>query len=258
MRSWGWAIRLIIANVIVFLLMPVLPGSLVSQMVLVPSEAWRAPWTLITYMFLHGGLGHVFFNMLSLFFFGPRLESRLGSRGFLGLYFTSGIMGALLSLILVPNAAVIGASGAVFGVMFGFAWFWPRDKILIWGIIPIEARYLVLLMTAISLYSGITPGAGGNIAHFAHLGGFLGGFLFLKVLERRSGMSRFRARTRPATPRLETLSGAMERWKAIRREQLHEVNREELDRILDKISSKGISSLTAGEREFLDRFSTRH
>lgn len=258
MSRWGWSIRLIIANIIVFLLMPVMPGGLLSQLVLVPSEAWRAPWTLVTYMFLHGGLGHVFFNMLALFFFGPRLESRLGGNRFLGLYFTSGIVGALLSLVLAPNAAIIGASGAVFGVMFGFAWFWPRDRILIWGIIPIEARYLVLLMTAIALYSGFTPGAGGNIAHFAHLGGFLGGFAFLKVLERRSGMSRFRKRAQSGAARLETIGSAMERWKTIRRDHLHEVNREELDRILDKISSEGIASLTQGEREFLDRFSTRH
>jgi len=257
-RLWGWSIRLILANVIVFLLMPAMRASLLNQLVLVPSEAWRAPWTLVTYMFLHGSLGHVFFNMLSLYFFGPRLESRLGGGGFLGLYFSSGVMGALLSLALAPHAAVIGASGAVFGVMFGYAWFWPRDRILIWGIVPIEARYLVLLMTAISLFSGVTPGAGGNIAHFAHLGGFLGGFLFLKVMERRSPSAQFKKKARGATPRLETLGNAMERWKTIRRDHLHEVNREELDRILDKISSSGIGSLTPGERDFLDRFSTRH
>jgi membrane associated rhomboid family serine protease len=255
---WGWSIRLILANVIVFLLMPTIPANVLNQLVLVPSEAWRAPWTLVTYMFLHGGMGHVFFNMLSLFFFGPRLESRLGGGGFLGLYFASGVMGALLSLVLAPNAAIIGASGAVFGVMFGYAWFWPRDRIMIWGIIPIEARYLVLLMTGIALYSGFTPGAGGNIAHFAHLGGFLGGFLFLKVMERRSPSARFKKKARPIASRMETLSSAMERWKTIRRDRLHEVNREELDRILDKISSSGIGSLTAGEREFLDRFSTQH
>ncbi len=258
MRLWGWSIRLILVNVIVFLLMPALPASLVNRLVLVPSEAWREPWTVVTYLFLHGSLGHVFFNMLALYFFGPRLESRLGGGGFLGLYFTSGIMGALLSLLLAPNAAVIGASGAVFGVMFGYAWFWPRDRILIWGIIPIEARYLVLLMTAISLFSGITPGVGGNIAHFAHLGGFLGGFLFLKVMERRSPSARFRKQARGIAPRMESLTSAMERWKTIRRDRLHEVNREELDRILDKISKSGIGSLTPSERDFLDRFSTRH
>ncbi|MGQ0703532.1 MAG: rhomboid family intramembrane serine protease [Gemmatimonadales bacterium] len=256
MTRWGWALRLILANVVVFILMEAMRGWL-EQLVLVPVEAWKRPWTLITYQFLHGGFGHIFFNMLSLFFFGPRLESRLGSGSFLGLYFTSGVMGGLLSLALAPNAAVIGASAAVFGVMLGYAWFWPRDQILIWGIIPIEARWLILLMTAISLWSGFS-GSGGNVAHFAHLGGFLGGFLFLKLMAVRSPSARFRRMSRPPAPRLETPNGALERWKKIKRDQMHEVNRDELDRILDKISAQGIGSLTPAEREFLDRFSARH
>ncbi|HLG06474.1 MAG TPA: rhomboid family intramembrane serine protease [Gemmatimonadales bacterium] len=257
MSRWGWPLRLILANVVAFVLMGTLPPELVNRMVLIPSEALVAPWTFVTYMFLHGGLGHIFFNMLALFFFGPRLEGRLGGGAFLGLYFTSGIMGGLLSLLLAPHAAIIGASGAVFGVMLAYAWFWPRDQILIWGIIPIEARYLVLLMTAVALWSGFS-GSGGNVAHFAHLGGFLGGYLFLRILAARHPGARFQRLSRPPAPRFETINGALERWKKIRRDQLHEVNRDELDRILDKISAQGIGSLTAGEREFLDRFSARH
>lgn len=250
-----WILRLILANVAVFLLTASSP-QVVDPFVLVPAEGWYRPWTFITYMFLHGGFGHLFFNMLSLFFFGPRVEDRLGGRAFLGLYFCSGIMGALLSLVFTPHAAIIGASGAVFGVLLAYAWFWPRDQMLIWGIIPIEARWMVLIMTAMSLYGA--RGGGGGIAHFAHLGGFLGGFLFLKLLERTSGAERFRRRNRVSAPRLETMGGALERWKKIRRDQLHEINREELDRVLDKISASGIGSLTPGEREFLDRFSQRH
>ncbi|HEV8600746.1 MAG TPA: rhomboid family intramembrane serine protease [Gemmatimonadales bacterium] len=252
-----WVLRLILANVAAFFLTIQAPG-LMERFVLVPAQAWREPWTFISYMFLHGGLGHLFFNMLALFFFGSRLENRLGGRAFLGLYFCSGIMGALLSLLLAPHAAIIGASGAVFGVMLGYAWFWPRDQILIWGIFPIEARYLIVLTTVLALWGGFAPGAGGGIAHFAHLGGFVGGYLYLRFMGRNTASERFRRASQPKAPRLETTAGAVERWKKIRREQLHEVNRDELDRILDKISAAGIGSLTPGEREFLDRFSSRH
>lgn len=250
-----WTLRLILANAAVFLLQGLLPGF-GRYFYLVPATVLREPWTLVTYMFLHGGLMHLLFNMLALFFFGPRLELRLGSRHFLGLYFAGGIAGGLLSLVFpVPFApiAIVGASGAVFGVFLAFAMFWPREQIYIWGILPIEARWLVAIATAISLFSGFGA-AGGGIAHFAHLGGFLGGFLYLKWLELRSPARQFRQKAAYA-PRRPSGSQDIARWKQIRREELHEVNRTEVDRILDKISARGLDSLTAGERETLERFS---
>lgn len=250
-----WVLRLIIANVAVFFLQQATP-QINDFFVLVPALGLVRPWTFVTYMFLHGGIGHIFFNMLTLFFFGPRLESRLGGRAFLGLYFASGIMGALLSIPFTPYAPIIGASGGVYGVMLGYAMFWPRDQLMIWGIIPVEARFLILIMTAISLFGGVSPGSGG-IAHFAHLGGFLGGYLFIKAMRRGSGAVKFRNQAAPILRKIETPATALDRWRRIKRDGLHEVNRDELDRILDKISAGGIGSLTAGEREFLDRFSAR-
>ena len=141
----------------------------------------------------------------------------------------------------------------MFGVLLGFARYWPRDKILIWGIIPVEARWMVAGMTALALFGGFS-GAQGGIAHFAHLGGFLGGWVTLRYLERNSPARRFRAKTGPKTAR-ESAQKAMARWSQIRRDNLHEVNKGELDRILDKISSQGIGSLTQSDREFLERFS---
>ena len=250
-----WVLRLIIANVAVFFMQQTSP--IITQMfVLVPALGLVRPWSFVTYMFLHGSLGHIFFNMLSLFFFGPRVESRLGGRSFLGLYFASGIMGALLSIPFTPYAPIIGASGAVFGVLLAYAMFWPRDQMLIWGIVPIEARFMVLLMTGLSLWGGFGGGSGG-IAHFAHLGGFVGGYLFIKVMQRGSAAARFRKQASSITRKIETPAGSLDRWRRIKRDGLHEVNRDELDRILDKISAAGIGSLTAGEREFLDRFSAR-
>lgn len=257
-----WVLRLILANALVFFLqsaMPAIVGLLALQ---APGLVYR-PWTLVSYMFLHAGFSHIFWNMLGLYFFGPILESRLGGARFLRLFLISGIVGGLCWLIFsaLPMGGMgvlIGASGGVFGVQLGFAYFWPRQPIYIWGILPIEARWLVVIMTAFSLWSGL-GGSGGGVAHFAHLGGFLGGFLYLKWIERRQAapLREWQSAARPSTPKLEAPSKAIERWARIRREDLHEVNRGELDRILDKISATGIASLTPGEREFLDRFSAR-
>jgi membrane associated rhomboid family serine protease len=249
-----WVLRLIIANGVVFLL--TIARVPMDRLVFVPALLLRQPWTLVTYMFLHGGLGHLFFNMLSLFFFGPRLEMRLGSRRFLILYLVSGITGGLLHLIFSPQAAVVGASGAVFGVMLGFARYWPRDQILIWGVFPVEARWMVAGMTVLALFFGFQPGGGGGIAHFAHLGGFLGGWVCLKLFEQTSPARRFQQKVALAKPR-ESAESTLARWSRIRRENLHEVNRAELDRILDQISANGIQSLSQGDREFLERFSAR-
>jgi membrane associated rhomboid family serine protease len=244
-----WVTRLIIANAAMFIIGVAAP-DVSSALTLVPVFVLSRPWTLVTYMFLHGGLMHLLFNMLGLFFFGPRLEDRLGSQDFLWLYFISGLMGAVLSFVFTPYAAIIGASGAVFGVFLGFAYFWPRETIYVWGIIPIEARWLVVIMTALSLFGGF-GGAMGGIAHFAHLGGFAGGFLYLKWLEGTSRIGQLQAKASAIVSK----DSDLQRWEKIRRENLHEVNRGELDRIRDKIKATGVTSLTLDERMFLDRFS---
>lgn len=242
-----WVLRLIIANLVVFVLQMLRP-QITNEFAFVPFLILTKPWTLFTYMFLHGSVTHILFNMIGLFFFGPRLELELGSKNFLWLYFISGIAGALLSF-LEYTSAIIGASGAVYGVMLGFAYFWPKDQIYVWGILPVRARTMVIVMTLLSLYGGF--GGGGGIAHFAHLGGFLGGFLYLRWLQRNTRAARFQSRLEPPAPR----AADVEKWRNIPRDQLHEVNRMELDRILDKINASGIQSLTSQERLFLERFS---
>jgi membrane associated rhomboid family serine protease len=248
-----WVARLLWANVIVFLLQNLLP-QVTYLLAYQPAAVLVRPWTPVTYMFVHGGLGHIFFNMLALFFFGPRVEARLGPGSFLRLYLLSGLVGALLSFFFTPAAFIVGASGAVFGVMMAFAYYWPREHIYIWGVLPVEARWLVIITTAIALLGGFT-GRGGGVAHFAHLGGYLGGFLYLKWLERRSPARRFRRQAAP--PPRRTDGGDVRRWARIRRDELHEVNRQEVDRILDKISAQGVASLTPAERETLERFSAQ-
>lgn len=247
-----WVSRLIYATSAMYLVTKVAMPSLMPWLWLVPAGIPFRPWTIVTYMFLHGGLMHLLFNMLGLFFFGPRLEQRLGGGHFLGLYFTSGIAGALLSLF-TPFVPIIGASAAVFGVLLGFARYWPREQIYIWGVLPVQARVLVGVMAALSLFGGFS-GAQGGIAHFAHLGGFLGGFLYLKWLETRSPARKFKAK---ATAPVRSPGGersALKRWEKIQRDEMHPVNRGELDRVLEKIRASGIGSLTPEERAFLDRF----
>jgi membrane associated rhomboid family serine protease len=253
-----WVLRLIVANVVMFFLTSFSPEA-VRSLVLVPAWIPQQPWTPITYMFLHGGTSHLLFNMLSLFIFGPRVENRLGSGPFLGLYFTSGICGALLSL-LSPNVPIVGASGAIFGVMVTYARYWPRDLIYIWGVIPVPAAVLVGVMTLLDLLPAITAlGSRDGIAHFAHLGGFVGGLLYARWFELRSPARGFKAKAGSQDkPRISTSTADLQRWSQIQRDKMHEVNRAEVDRILDKISAKGSGSLTTGEREVLDRFSTRH
>ncbi len=238
---------LLIANVAAFVLQATLP-ALANALVFVPALALVRPWTVVTYMFLHGDLMHLLFNMLALFFFGPRVEDRILSRPFAILYFLSGITGALLSVVFSPSSPIIGASGGVFGVMLAFAWFWPDEKIFIWGVLPVPARILVILTTLFTLWSGF-GGVGSGVAHFAHLGGYVGAFLYLRWLDRkRTAFKRKAAAAPPDAAR--RVAG----YKAIDLASVHEVNREEIVRIIDKINAQGLGSLTPKETTFLAMF----
>ena len=242
-----WVLRLIVANVVMFFVQQTAPGF-AGQLVFVPSQVLSEPWTMVTYMFLHGGLGHLFWNMIGLYFFGPRVEQRMGSEHFVVLYFLSGISGALLSFVFSPTAGVVGASAALYGVMLAFARFWPTDRIYIWGIVPVEARWLVVGFTALNLFGGL-GGGGGNTAHFAHLGGFVGAFLYLQYAARNAAGAQFRRKVEAAPP-----PTAIADYSKVDRTRVHAVNRDEVDRILDKISASGITSLTPQERLFLSNF----
>lgn len=247
-----WVVRLMLANLVVFLLTmgnPALQGFLAYA----PFRLTSAPWTLVSYTFLHADFGHIFFNMLSLWVFGPRVEARLGGGRFLALYFISGLVGALAHSLFTPYGYLIGASGATFGVTYAFARYWPREPIYLWGVLRLEAWTLVVLLTALSLFQGTVPGAGGNVAHFAHLGGFLGGFLFLTWHDRTSAAAKWKAKVAPALPPAPLLD--VERWRSANLAALHPVNREEYERVLAKLDASGLRSLTPPEIEFLERFS---
>jgi len=247
-----WVRWLITANVVVFLFTTLMP-DVAQPLAFVPALILQRPWTVITYAFVHAGFSHILFNMLSLFFFGPQLEARIGSPHFIRLYLTSALTGALASFV-TPNVAIVGASGAIFGVLLGFARYWPHASILVWGIFPVPARVMVIIMTVLSLFGGLGIG-GAGIAHFAHLGGFAGGYLYLKWMERR----RFVFAVAPREPRRSFGGGVpaptLDRWKRIPLDALHPANRDEVGRLLAKLEQHGPASLTAEERETLNRFS---
>lgn len=247
-----WVQRLLIANIAVFLLQLTVAGTS-RALALVPALLLERPWTIVTYMFAHStaGFGHILFNMFALFIFGPRVEARMGERHFIRMYLLAGIAGGFLSLVFTPTAAIVGASGAVFGVQLAYARFFPRDRIFIWGVIPVEARVLVVIMTAMSLYGGFR--GGGGVAHFAHLGGFLGAWLHLRWTEGRSPARQWQAQVAGPKVPVESLGD----WRAIDLGRVHEVNRDEVQRLMAKIEREGEESLSPQERVFLGHFIPR-
>jgi membrane associated rhomboid family serine protease len=260
-----WVKRLLIANGVVFLITLAFRG-LVPYLVLTPALLFPQVWTVVTYMFVHvGGFFHLFFNMLALFFFGPPLEDRWGGKEFLKFYFLAGVGGALLSLAFPYSIG--GASAAVYGVMVAFAMYWPNNPIYIWGIFPVKAKWLVGLLVGLSLFYAVSGGQAG-VAHFAHLGGAIAAFLYLKSpyapsqwgeVTRKSTGSRSwnplagAIKARPKKPAEPTPTPVARSGKT--REAFRSLD--DVDHILDKISQGGMSSLTDDERRRLDEASRR-
>lgn len=261
-----WVRGLIVANFVVFFLqMTVFTGPwLFDVFAFQPARVLTRWWTPVTYMFLHGGFLHLLFNMLVLFVFGPAVEERMGGRTFASYYFVCGLGGALLSfglMLTASSVAVIGASGAVYGVALAYAMFWPDRPLFVFPLpMPIKAKWLVIFLVGLSLFSAMFS-RGSNVAHLAHLGGFLFGFIFMRV----EGSVRSRAREAftappmahvvpPRRPRhREHVPAAAPSPPSRRDPTLYD----EVDRVLDKISESGMDSLTPDERRLLDDVSKR-
>jgi membrane associated rhomboid family serine protease len=261
-RVTPWVLRLIIANAVVLLLMRTIfiSPALADALAFSPANALRQPWTFLTYMFVHAGLLHLLGNMLMLFVFGTAVESRMGSRTFILYYLLCGAGAAVFSLGLsgvMPVGPFAGASGAVLGVALAFAIYWPDAELIVFPIpIPIRAKTLVTLLVGLDvLFYFLTPGDG--IAHLAHVGGVAFGYLFFRMqgLSRRSPHPPPRAVERvvmvqsgAAEPEHQTQVTPVRPRRRIDADPVAA----EVDRVLDKISEKGIASLTPAERRFLD------
>lgn len=190
-------------------------------------------WQLVTYQFLHKDFGHILFNMLALFFIGPEVERGVGTHRFFTLYLMSGILGGLgWSLISPPWHSCVGASGAIFGVLGAFAVLYPYRELYVWGILPVKAWLLVVILGAYELLH-VLGGPGGAVANAAHFGGGIAGTIYTLVVGRPDIMRKIRRNLVP--------------------KEKPPISRAEIDRILDKAAQHGMHSLTPAERAALKR-----
>ena len=260
-----WVRRLLVANGIVYLLQLTVFTSpwLVEAFGFRPSAVLGHPWSVLSYAFLHHDFLHIFFNMLALFMFGPMVEDRLGGARFLRLYLVSALGGSLLSLALLPlagDAVIIGASAAVFGVMLAFVFEWPDAPIFVFPLpVPVKAKWLILFFAVVNVLP-LALQVHDGIAHLAHLGGFGAAFLYLRGGRLLTGV-RHRAAI-PAGSAVLVHPSAVQNGRrstpfGLRRRGADPQALKEVDRVLDKISAGGLSSLTPEERRFLDEMSKR-
>lgn len=192
-------------------------------------------WQLITYMFLHSLADpwHLIFNMLALWMFGSDVERAMGSRKFLTMYLTAGLFAGICSCLFVPRSPILGASGAIFAIEVAFAMYFPNATIVFF-IFPMKAKHLVMIFASITIFNCIMP-SGGNMAHFAHLGGLLYGFLFVRY--------------EPRLMNFIAIYQLRQQEKEIRKE---EATRKKVDELLEKVSREGLHKLTRKERFFLN------
>lgn len=277
---------LIVSNVIVwllfdFVLQPLtVLGAPVFEIIAAYLMLWPIgthfyPWQVLTYMFLHAGFFHLFFNMLALWMFGVELENVWGSRKFLVFYLLCGVGGALSNLLVGmiagQGAPTVGASGAVFGVLLAFGMLFPNRLIYIYFLLPIRAKYMVMLWIGLELLYGVT-GTTDGVAHFAHLGGAFAGFMYMLVdldyiplknwfagLRGGSAMASMdssRVR-RPSTVIRDAQFFDITDGRPITRDRNRSqaVTQEVIDAILDKISTGGYQSLTDEEKRILNEAS---
>lgn len=198
-------------------------------------------WQFFTYMFLHSTTNawHLIFNMLVLWMFGSEVERVLGTRRFLTLYFTAGIFAGICCCIFTPWTPIVGASGAILAIEIAFAMYFPNTTIIFY-FFPMKAKYLVMILTGITIFNCIAPKTD-NVAHYAHLGGLIYGFLFVRYSNRVSEYLK----------KLQIYQHEKELMKD------HEL-RAKVDVILEKVNREGMQNLTWREKSFLKTASKRY
>jgi membrane associated rhomboid family serine protease len=250
---------LILINVVVFLMQKSNPGVTDQFVLSAPAVRNGEIYTMITCMFLHGSFFHIFFNMWMLHMFGNLLESRMGKTSFFLLYFISGIVGSVLYVLINWNSPIgcIGASGAVMGLAIATAMFYPNMQImLLFPPIPMKMKTFAVVFVLLEIFLESTKvdrgSFMGNVAHVAHLGGVLGGYLYLKIFFSREIQWDFLPKIGGGGGGEHFTSKPPPGWNVVSGKG-EAVSQRELDRLLDKISATGINSLTPEEEDTLRR-----
>jgi membrane associated rhomboid family serine protease len=238
---------LLVANGGMFLLQQMFP-PLTGTLGLVP---WKivhevSVYQLVTYLFLHGGFFHIFFNMLLLWMFGRELEERWGTRYFLKYYFLTGVGAGITTFLFTPasHSVTIGASGAIMALLVAFALHDPNRLVYVWFLFPIKIKYLVIFLIVLDLVAAMNHTADG-VARFAHLGGALIGFVYLKADWRMLSWG-------------QKLSNMRYERRVRKLRRKHDATRkvmDEVDRVLDRINEVGYDGLTREEKKILEEAS---
>ena len=207
------------------------------------SDIWPMIWQPFTYMFIHGDFFHLFMNMFVLWMFGSEMESIWGSKGFLKYYFITGIGSGTIWLLLNidnPISVLIGASGAIYGVLIAYGLMFPNRKVLIYFLFPIKVKYFVLLLGAIAFISSIGD-TGSNISHLTHLSGMLIGFIYLKSPVNMS----------KAILLFNSILTEIKSRREEKKQAKQYITKRNIDRLLDKINDVGYDGLDEREKKDL-------
>ncbi|HEY5023253.1 MAG TPA: rhomboid family intramembrane serine protease [Gemmatimonadaceae bacterium] len=281
-RAVQWLLAL---NIGVYFLQLTLfgPDAVYSALALDPARFPATWWTVVTYMFVHAWLAHLAFNMFTLWMFGPRLEHEWGTRTFVWFYLWCGLGGAIAHLVFAQHSSVVGASGAISGVLVAYALRWPDEEVYLFGVIPMRSRWLIAAMLAMNIIFALSPGS--RIDWTAHLGGMAFGWIFLRLYS-MGGINRVRGWVSAVPDESEDMPRAVPRGRPPMRDRaggvdevvarsnaiilreskpVQQVPRQEtpkeyaakVNRVLDKISQLGIESLTRDERRLLEEMSRK-
>jgi membrane associated rhomboid family serine protease len=272
-------------NVAVYFLQATLVGddNMMRLLGYAPGNLSSALWTVGTYMFVHGGLLHLTLNLYTLWIFGPRTEAAMGSSSFVWYYLWCGLGGWLFHYMFVPSGGVlVGASAAILGVAVAYASRWPDDQMLFFGVVPMNVKWLVLLMAGLNVVNALASTGGGGTAYWAHVGGIVAGWVYLRspgvqsieALRRRIAPApdygdeptrvapkMDRRRSSPARGEVDEIvaqsKAATQVRPPVKRVLAPSAPPAALDQVLDRISVVGVDGLSDDEKRVLDEASKK-